>query len=79
MKQALNYSVLNNHQSNLIQPLEANRFGKKNASKEQSAERTSNSQIVIDESLIKKTLRKVAPKVMKYERELNQIRDELGE
>ncbi len=34
---------------------------------------------MLDDSLINKTLKKIAPKVMKYEKELKQIRHELGE
>ncbi len=34
---------------------------------------------MFDDSLINRTLKKIAPKVMKYEKELKQIRHELGE
>jgi hypothetical protein len=36
-------------------------------------------EVKIDENLIQQTLEKVAPKVMRYEKELQRIRNELGE
>ena len=36
-------------------------------------------EVKVDEEMVQKTLKMVAPKVMRYEKELRQIREELGE
>ena len=83
-KIALNYSVLSNH--NISPPdflagvnQDKKRFGKGGVKTIGPTPGEKSTQIVIEDALIKKTLRKVAPKVMKYEKELNKIRNELGE